>query len=65
MRDQYPERTQYVFRQVLKNKQFRLDREFDPTLRKFKGESMRRPVRPMITVIDSDTDGKSTRKVLK
>lgn len=65
MRDQYPERTQYVFRQVLKNKQFRLDRDFDVVLRKFKGESMRRPVRPMITVIDSEPGNKTTRKVLK
>lgn len=65
MRDQYPERTKYVFRQVLKNKQFRLDRDFDPILRKFKGESMRRPVRPMITVIDSEVGNKTTRKVLK
>ena len=55
MRDQYPERTQYVFRQVLKNKDFQLDRDFDSVLRKFKGESIRRPLRPMITVIDSET----------
>lgn len=55
MRGQYPERTQYVFRQVLKNKDFQLDRDFDSVLRKFKGESIRRPLRPMITVIDSET----------
>ena len=65
MRDQYPERTQYVFRQVLKDEQFQLDRDFDPTLGKFKGEAMRRPLRPMVKTIDSQSDHKSERKVLK
>jgi len=65
MREQYPGRTQYVFRQVLKNDQFHLDRDFEAVLRQFKGESMRRPVWPMITVIDTEADSKSTRKVLK
>lgn len=65
MKDQYPERTESVFRQVLKDKHFQLDRDFDGVLRKFKGQSMRRPVRPMITVIDSATNSKSARKVLK
>lgn len=55
MHDQYPERTQYVFRHVLKDEEFQLDRDFDSVLRKFKGESIRRPLRPMITVIDSET----------
>ena len=53
MRDRFPERTEYVFRQVLKDEQFRLDQDFDTVLRKFKGNAMRRPIRPMITVIDS------------
>ena len=65
MRDQYPERTQYVFRQVLKDEQFQLDRDFDPTLGKFKGEAMRRPLRPMVKTMDSEPDHKSERKVLK
>ena len=65
MRDEFPERTEYVFRQVLKDKHFQLDRDFDAALRKFKGQSMRRPVRPMITVIDSATNSKNARKVLK
>jgi len=65
MRDRYPERTQYVLGQVLKDKQFRLDRDFDPILGKFKGESVRRPVRPMITVIDPEPGNKAERKVLK
>lgn len=65
MKDQYPERTESVFRQVLKDKHFQLDRDFDGALRKFKGQSMRRPVRPMITVIDSATNSKSAKKVLK
>jgi len=65
MRDRYSERTQYVFRQVLKDKQFRLDRDFDPILGKFKGESVRRPVRPMIIVIDPEPGNQATRKVLK
>lgn len=65
MRDRYPEHTQYVFRQVLKDEQFRLDRDFDLILGKFKGESVRRPVRPMITVIDPEPGNKAERKVLK
>jgi len=65
MQNQYPERTEYVFRQVLKDKHFQLDRDFDVVLRKFKGQAMRRPVRPMITVIDTDADSKNRRKVLK
>ena len=65
MRDQFPERTEYVFRQVLKDKHFRLGRDFDAAIRKFKGQSMRRPVWPMITVIDSATYSKNARKVLK
>jgi len=65
MRDQYPERVQYVFRKVLKNEQFQLDRDFDPILGKFKGESMRRPLRPMIMMIDSESDNKTTSKALK
>lgn len=55
MRDQYPETTEYVFRNVLKDEEFQLDRDFDSVLRKFKGQSMRRPLRPMITVVDSET----------
>lgn len=65
MRDQFPERTEYVFRQVLKDKHFQLDRDFNAVLRKFKGQAIRRPVRPMITVIDSETANKSIRNVLK
>lgn len=65
MRDRYPARTEYVFRQVLKDEQFRLDRDFDPILCKFKGEFMRRPVRPMITVIDPEPGNQAERKVLK
>ena len=65
MRDQFPERTEYVFRQVLKDKHFQLDRDFNAVLRKFKGNAIRRPVRPMITVIDSETANKSIRNVLK
>ena len=65
MRDRYPERTQYVIGHVLKDKQFRLERDFDPILGKFKGESVRRPVRPMITVIDPEPGNKAERKVLK
>jgi hypothetical protein len=65
MRDRYPERTEYVFRQVLKDEQFRLDRDFVPILGKFKGESVRRPVRPMITMIDPEPGNQAERKVLK
>lgn len=65
MRDQFPERTEYVFREVLKDKHFQLDRDFGAVLRKFKGEAMRRPVRTMITVIDTDANSKNRRKVLK
>ena len=65
IRNRFPEQTEYVFREVLKDKYFQLDRDFDAVLRKFKGQAMRRPVRPMITVVDTDTDSKSIRKVLK
>jgi len=65
MRNRFPEQTEYVFREVLKDKYFQLDRDFEAALRKFKGQAMRRPVRPMITVVDTDTDSKSIRKVLK
>lgn len=65
MRDRYPERTEYVFRQVLKDEQFRLDRDFDRILGKFKGESVRSPVRPMITVVDPKPDNRAERKVLQ
>jgi len=58
MRDQFPERTEYVFKEVLRDKYFQLDRDFEAVLRKFKGEAMRRPVRPMVTVIDTDADSK-------
>jgi len=54
VRDRFPERTEYVFRQVLKDEQFRLDRDFDAVLRKFKGNAMRKPLRPMINVVDSE-----------
>jgi len=65
MRNQFPERTEYILKEVLKDKYFQLDRDFDPVLRKFKGEAMRRPARPMITVIDTDTDSKNINRVLK
>jgi hypothetical protein len=65
MRDQHPERVQYVFRQVLKDEQFQLDRDFAPTLGKFKGESMRRPLRPMVKTVDSQPDHRTERKILK
>ena len=64
MRRQYPGRTEYVFRRVLQDEQFQLDRDFDAILRKFKGEAMRRPVRPMITVVDSE-EIKGRRRILK
>ena len=56
MRDQYPNRTEYVFKTVLADEEFRLDRDFDGILRKFKGEAMRRPPRPTVTVVDSEDD---------
>jgi hypothetical protein len=65
MRERYPERTQYVFRQVLQDETFQLDRDFDPILGKFKGESMRRTGRPMITVVDSEPGRPLERKILK
>lgn len=59
MRDRYPTRTEEVFRHILADERFRLDRDFDTILRKFKGEAMRQPVRPMITMIDSEPGNKS------
>jgi hypothetical protein len=49
--DRCPERTELVLRAVLKDDSFRLG-GLDLLLRRFKGESMRHPVRPMITVVD-------------
>jgi hypothetical protein len=62
MRDQFPERTQDVLRQTLRDDQFRVDHDFDAVLRKFKGEAMRRPVRPMVTVVDPEVDDVTTRE---
>jgi hypothetical protein len=47
----FPDRTEHVLRTILKDEALRL-RDLDALLRRFKGEAMRRPVRPMITVVD-------------
>ena len=65
MRDQYPQRTEYVFKETLKDEQFCLDRDFDSILRKFKGEAMRRPLRSMITIVDSESEIEPSGKVMK
>ena len=56
IRKRFPERTEYVFREVLRDKYFQVDRDFDAALRKFKGQAMRRSTRPMITVVNSEKD---------
>jgi len=61
----FPERTEYVFREVLKDKYFQIDRDFDAVLRKFKGQAMRRPPRPMITVVNTETDSKNTSETIQ
>jgi len=51
MAERYPERSEVVLRAALRDSTFRL-RYLDVILRRFKGEAMRQPVRPMITTID-------------
>lgn len=47
----FPDRTEHVLRTVLKDYSLRRQ-DLDTLLRRFKGEAMRQPVRPMITVVD-------------
>ena len=54
MKERHPDRTEQIFRHILKDRRFELERDFEPTLRKFKGEQMRRPARPTVTVIDDE-----------
>jgi len=51
MRSRYPERVECVLRDVLKDQEFDLDRDFDALLEKFKGQAMRPPRRPMIAAL--------------
>jgi hypothetical protein len=53
MRERYPERTQDVMRLVLKDRLFRLDEDFEPTLRKFKGRAMRKPPKAALSLVDA------------
>ena len=57
MRDRAPERTEQVMRTVLRDQEFRLDRDFGPTLRRFKGEHLRRGPQPSVTIVDEGDDG--------
>lgn len=43
IRDRWPERTEQLLRAVLQDACFDLERDFDATLAKFKGDQMRRP----------------------
>lgn len=49
--ERFPDRTEHVLRTVLKDDSLRRQ-DLDSLLRRFKGEAMRQPVRPMITVVD-------------
>jgi hypothetical protein len=42
-----------VFRGVLKDREFDLPQDFERVLRKYKGDQVRRPALPMVTVIDT------------
>ncbi|HEX41283.1 MAG TPA: hypothetical protein ENN81_04395 [Phycisphaerales bacterium] len=64
MRDRYPARTEEVFKHILKDQRFQLDRDFDAILGKFKGQAMRQPLRPMITVVDVKTEKTTPGRVL-
>jgi len=55
MKDRHPSRVEEVLRQILKDEQFQLERDFEPMLWKFKGQQMRRPPRPTVTIMDDDT----------
>jgi len=60
MRDEFPERTEAVFRQVLKDRHFDLSTDFDRVLRKYKGEEMRKPPLPMITPVNTTQGDRAT-----
>jgi hypothetical protein len=54
MRDRWPKRTEQLVKAVLQDECFELERDFDATLAKFKGDQMRRPPQPTVSVADSD-----------
>lgn len=51
MRELYPAQTERVFRLLLREDAWQLDRDFEPTLRKYKGEQMRRPPKAWLTPV--------------
>ena len=51
MAERYPNRTEEVLRAVLRDGALLL-RDIDALLGRFKGEAMRQPVRPMVTMVD-------------
>jgi hypothetical protein len=51
MAERYPDRTEVLLRAALKDDAFLL-RDLDVLLRRFKGEAMRQPIRPMVTMVD-------------
>lgn len=54
MRQRHPQRTEEVLRTVLRDDEFRLDRDFERVLRRFKGEQMRRPPMPGVVVVERE-----------
>ena len=65
MRERYPQRTEQVLQEVLNDQYFQLERDFNRLLRKFKGEAMRKPLRPMMKVIDLEAEKQPTRRKFK
>ena len=51
MAERYPGRTEALLRAAIKDDAFLL-RDLDVLLRRFKGEAMRQPIRPMVTMVD-------------
>lgn len=51
MRARHPARMELLVRLALRDEDFQLERDFESLLRKYRGEEMRRPVRPGVTVV--------------
>jgi hypothetical protein len=51
-RDKYPQRLEQLLRLALRDESFSLDRDLDALLRKYKGQQMRKPRLPDITLVD-------------
>jgi hypothetical protein len=51
-RERHPQRLEQLLRLALRDESFSVDRDFDDLLRKYKGDAMRHPRLPDITLVD-------------